>query len=304
METSRFGLGENMAVQVDLFTNFVEQLRTRFSMDAGIDKLEVVIRYAWFDLRRLTQKKWKVCYSKELLQNPFFISNGMYIDQIRHKAESGQDLTPHASTLVEKIEGRDELLADWGLYHLHPGHGTKPASIQGFVNRASELLFVFPNNDLLFFLDVLDHKSWTNFHLIAVIDNNWPSAIDSYRLKDVIGLAHEPTETELYNLRKNQINTFFRVGNSFFGGPGGGIATSGVANKAAEMALNVSKLLNDYSQQLIKEESDIRKLIAKKLGTAIQSDPLYCELVEYNLRKGTGKIIEKNSNIEFPFHFE
>lgn len=248
-----------MAIEVDLFSDFVEQVRTNFNIGHTIDQLEVVRMYAWFDLRRLPQKKWKAHYSKELQQNPFFINNREFIDRIRDKSEAGEDLTPHASTLIDSIQGKDDMLADWGIYHLHPGHGTRTARTSGFVNRAGELLFVFPSGYNLYFLDVLDHRSWTNYSLIKVIDNNWPSTIDQYRLKDVIELSYEPTEEELYKLRKNQINSFFRVGNSFFIGPGGGLATDGASNRAVKMALNVKKLLNDYSKQLQEEEIELRK---------------------------------------------
>ena len=291
-----------MTVEVDLLGDFAEQVCTKFNINQTIDQLEVVGSYAWFDLRRLPQKKWKVHYSKELQQNPFLINNRGYIDRIRDKAESGEDLTPHASTLVDNIQGKDELLADWGIYHLHPGHGTRPAR-SGFVNRAGELLFVFPSSDNLYFLDVLDHRSWTNFSLIKVIDNNWPSTIDNYRLKDVIELSFEPTEDELYKLRKNQINSFFRIGSSFFSAPGGGLATNGAANRAVKMALDVKKLLDDYSEQLKEEESDLRRMLEEKTGALLTVDPVCLKLLRYDPKKRDGEIVETNSDIEFTFSF-
>ena len=99
-----------MTLEIDLFGDFAEQMRTKFNMDAEIDQLEVVRRYAWFDLRRLPQKTWKVHYSMELQQNSFLTNYSDYIDRIRDKAESGEDLTPHASTLINNIQGKDDLL--------------------------------------------------------------------------------------------------------------------------------------------------------------------------------------------------
>ena len=292
-----------MAVEVDLFSDFAEQVRTNLNIDQSIDQSEVVRMYAWFDLRRLPQKKWGVHYSKELQQNPFFMSNKDYIDGIRDKAEAGENLTPHASTIINDIQGKDDMLADWGLYHLHPGHGTRTARTSGFVNRAGELLFVFPNDNNLYFLDVLDHRSWTNYSLIKIIDSNWPSTIDQFRLKDVLELSFEPTEQELYELRKNQINSFFRVGNSFFMGAGGGIATNGASTRAVNMAINVKKLLNDYSKQLRKEEIDLRIKFKEKIGFSLTFDPLILKLLKYDPKNGTGEIIETNSNIVSAFSF-
>ncbi len=73
----------SMAVEVDLFSDFAEQVRTDLNIDQSINQSEVVRMYAWFDLRRLPQKKWSVHYSNELQQNPFFMSNKDYIDGIR-----------------------------------------------------------------------------------------------------------------------------------------------------------------------------------------------------------------------------
>ena len=290
-----------MAVEVDLFRDFVERVRTNFNIDHAVDDLDVVRMYAWFDLRRLPQRKWKVHYSNELQQNPFYINNGVYIDRIRHKAEAGDDLTPHASTLIENIQAKDDMLADWGIYHLHPGHGTKTASVSGFINRASELLFVFPKDENLYFLNVLDHKSWTSFSLIKIIDDSWPSTIDQYKMKDVIGLAYEPTEEELYELRKNQLNASFRVGNIFFMGPGGGIATSGASARALQMALYVKKSLTDSSKQLQEEENDLRKKLEEKVGRLLSFDTLCLKLIKYNPKNRTGEIIETKSNTVFTF---
>lgn len=292
-----------MAVEVDLFRDFVEQVRTNFNIDPEVDELDVIRMYAWFYLRRLPIKKWNVYYSNELKQNSFYVNNGAYIDRIRDKAKAGEDLTPHASTLLENIQAKDDMLADWGIYHLHPGHGTRAARSSGFVNRAGELLFVFPDGHNLYFLDVLDHRSWTNYSLIEIIDNNWPAIINQYRLNDVIELAYEPTEQELYELRKNQVNAFFRVGRSFFIGPGGGLATNGASNRAVKMALNVKKLLNDYSKQLQEEEADIRKKIEEKVGGNLSFDPLSLKLLKYDPKNGTGEITEKNSDIVFTLSF-
>lgn len=242
-----------MSVEVNLFSDFAEEIRTRFGIDPTIDQMDVVTKYAWFELRRLPTKKWTVRYSTELQENQFFVDNRSYIDIIRNKAEQGEDLTVHASTLIDDIQSKDEMLADWGIYHLHPGHGTRSAR-NDFVNRSGELLFVIPFGDTLYFLDVLDHNSWTNFSLIEIIDNNWPSIIDKFRLKNAIELSFEPTEVELYELRKNQINSNFRVGNSFFSGMGGGIASNGSAIRAVQMAINVKRLLNDYSDDLKSQE--------------------------------------------------
>jgi hypothetical protein len=294
--------GGEMAVDVDLFGDFVEQMRTNNNMDASIDQLEVVKRYVWYNQRRLPQRNWKVHYSKELKQNSFFIKNTQYIDHIRDMAECGDDLTPHMSELVMNIEERDELLADWGIYHLHPGHGKKPAKTIGFVNRAKELLFVFPSNGNLYFLDVLGH-TWTNLHLIQVIDNNWPEVISKYKFEAIKLAIEQPTEDQLYKLRKNQVNVPFRVGNSFYIGPGGGLAINGAASQAVNKALDFKNHLNKYSQQFKKDETDLRKILGEKVGAKITLDPLCLKLKRYDPKEETIEVLETNFGIEFTFKF-
>jgi hypothetical protein len=291
-----------MPVNVNLLDDFVEQIRSMLGLDETLDQFEVIISFAWFDLRRLPQKKWKVHFSKEITQNQFFINNKEYIERLREKAESGEDLTPHASTLITNIQGKDDMLADWGIYHLHPGHGQKRPSSSGFVNRAGELIFVFPHGNDLYFLDILDHGAWTNFSLIQIIHENWPLIIESYKLKGALGLSHEPTETELYELRKHQINSAFRIVDSFYMGPGGGLASDGSSAKAVRMAMNVKKLLENYSLQLKEDEPILRKELETKTVEKL-NEILDLKLIKYDPKKGDGEIIENNSNIKFSFCF-
>lgn len=291
-----------MAINVDLLNDFTEQIRSKLDLESTMSQFDVIKSYAWTELRRLPQKKWTVHYSKELGQNHFYSENKEYIDRIKEKAEAGEDLSPHASTMITNIEGKDDMLADWGIYHLHPGHGQRRARSSGFVNRAGELLFVFPHGANLYFLDVFDHGAWTNFSLIKVIQDNWPSIIENYKLKGVLGLSHEPTEEELYKLRKNQINSAFRVGESFYMGPGGGLSSDGSSAKAVRMAMNVNNLLESYSLQLKEEESKLRKELEARTGQEINGS-LNLYLSKYDPKTGQGEILEKNSNILFTFSF-
>ncbi|MBK5274155.1 MAG: hypothetical protein JJE30_03785 [Desulfuromonadales bacterium] len=291
-----------MAVTVDLFRDFAQLIRDELNIDSSRDDLDVVRLFAWYDLRRLPMQNWNVHYSRELQENHFFINNKSYIEAIRNKAESGEDLVPHASHRVDDITEKDELLADWGIYHIHPGHGTRPRK-SGFVDGAAELLFVLPRGKDLYFIDVLDHKSWTNFSLIEVIDNNWPFLLDPFRLKNVVGLSNEPTEEDLYKLRKNQINAFFRVGKSFFIGPGGGLASDGSASRAVLMSMNLKKLLDGYSKQLKEEEADFRRTVEERTETPLNVDTISLKLLQYDPRTGSGEIYEPSTATVIQFHF-
>ena len=146
-----------MSIKVNLVDDFVELARTKLGLDETLDQLGVITSYAWFDLRRIPEKNWSVHLSREIQESQFYKEKKEYIDRLCKKAESGEDLSPHSSTLISNVEGKDDMLADWGIYHLHPGHGSKVPRSEGFVSRSGELIFVYPHGDDLYLLDVLDH---------------------------------------------------------------------------------------------------------------------------------------------------
>jgi len=289
-----------MPVLVNLFADFVDIVRKQFNLDKSIDSLEVVKLFAWSELRTIPQKKWVVHYSEELTNSDFYMRNQLYIDKIKEKAEKGEKLSTHASVLISDITGKDDMLADWGIYHLHIGHGNKVAKITGFVNRGKELLFVIPSDDNLYFIQVLDHNSWTSFELIETIDKNWPFLLEAYKLKGVAKLAYEPTEKELYKLRKSQLNSSFRIGASFFMGAGGGIASDGSSVKAVQMAQNLKKILDDYSIQLRNEELELSEVLRQAIG---KEPPLEInlKLMSFSPQEGSGTMIEGNTQVILPF---
>lgn len=279
-----------MTIKVDLYNDFVELVRNRLKLDQSLEPLDVVKRYAWYDSRHLPQKRWRVYYSNELQQNPFFIKNREYIDAIRAKAEAGKDITSHASTSTEDINGKDDLLADWGIYHLHLGHGEKTARSNKFVNRAKELLFIFPKENNLYFLNILNHGSWTDRSLIKILHDNWSSTIERYKVGGVNGLNREVTEKELYKLRKNAINTLIEIGDDVYLGAGLGFTTDGMPFQTLRMAENLEELLNNHSNALKENEKNLRAKIEKILNKSIEFTILNLKLVEYEPKNAIGKI--------------
>ena len=76
-----------MAVVVDLFNDFVEKTRADFNINHTVDPLDVVRIYAWFDLRRLPQKQWKVYLilqqNSEVGVKPFFYYSNIPTHKLR-----------------------------------------------------------------------------------------------------------------------------------------------------------------------------------------------------------------------------
>ena len=290
-------------VIVDLYKDFAELTRNYLQLPPTIDHDEVIRTLGWHDLRRLPPQQWSVFYSQELLTNPFYISHQSLIDSIRDNAEKGKDLSQHASTSIAKPSAKDLLLADWGIYHLHPGHGIKPARLPGFVNRAAELLFVFSDNDNLYFLTIMDHNSWTNFHLLRIIEENWPSTIEQYELKGIVELHHDFTEEEIYELRTKSVNYTFRINDKFYIGPGGGVMASGLPFRVLKASDELKYILDAGSKYFIDAEETLRIHFARITKSSIKDKILYLKLTDYNPREGNGTIIEQQSQALFDFQF-
>jgi hypothetical protein len=74
--------------------------------------------------------------------------------------ESGTPLRPWRSTLVRKLNERDELLDDWGIHHFHLGiasHEKRAA----FVARTDDVAFALVRPDAVYFLTATSHDPET-----------------------------------------------------------------------------------------------------------------------------------------------
>ena len=101
-------------------------------------------RYLHLSLRIPRTIVWTVQQSQELAKNlPQEITLGL--QQLIEKAESGQDLKPHLSTLIDNPDYKDLRFYDWGIFHFHLGTNPHPKR-QGFVERTGDLLFAIADS--------------------------------------------------------------------------------------------------------------------------------------------------------------
>jgi hypothetical protein len=125
------------------------------------------------------------------------------------KATAGESLVAHQSRRLDDIEYNDPLLNDWGVHHLHLGTTRES---HGYVARTGPLLFVRATDDCLYAIQIYGHGAWSRREIVEILHRNWPESIEKYRLKGVLGLQMQHTETDIKDLRKVGVQALIQVG--------------------------------------------------------------------------------------------
>ncbi|EJL3960586.1 hypothetical protein U0N67_004953 [Vibrio parahaemolyticus] len=177
------------------------------------------------------------------------------IDAIKADFENGHPVNKRLSRKIRQDAiYTDNLLADWGIHHLHLGDTLIPkGKNKGLYKGNKELLFVFVTNSAVYLIGIFDHSSWTRNEVLEIVYDNWPQLLEKYELKGVVGLSREVSEQDRYELRTANVNTPLEIRGKFFMGPGGGLTAGGIggqdvskANLLLRAAEETEKWINDY----------------------------------------------------------
>jgi hypothetical protein len=145
------------------------------------------------------------------------------------KAESGQDLKPHLSTLIDDPDYPDLMFYDWGIFHFHLGTNPHPKR-QGFVERTGDLLFAIAHSQTarMYLIDIHPHEGgFTNQDLLRILEENWPEILDPYTTRGV-GLPYNASDEDIDSLRKAGINPILQTpGGRVLSQMGGGFTSAG-----------------------------------------------------------------------------
>src|SRR5262249_47489321 len=85
------------------------------------DTEQILLLYYNAMKRRVSPRPRRVHRSREIQRRVLSQVEMKALDRIAAAAEAGEDLSPRLSKGVRKLEGRDLLLYDWGIHHLHLG---------------------------------------------------------------------------------------------------------------------------------------------------------------------------------------
>ncbi|MCY9865474.1 hypothetical protein OTK49_23400 [Vibrio coralliirubri] len=174
--------------------------------------------------------------------------------------ESGRDLTPNLSKLVNKLNNKDSMLNDWGVHHFHLGEKMKG----NFIERTGPLLFALLVEDKFYAIGIFNHDSWADQDIVEIIHRNWPSIVEQYQIKGVIS-STPLTEQERLTLRKKNANSNVTVQDGTVYAPiGGGMVSSGF-NLQAVMTKDRQKMfLRKLEKHLDSQLESLREVFEKQ----------------------------------------
>lgn len=250
------------------------------------DKLELGVSFSNLKYMTIDNIPRKVFISKEFNCPPKFKKR---ISSLKKNIEKGISLNPFLSKGSSRITNKDYLLYDWNIYHLHLGK--YDLNKDKYSSRTNELLFVYITEKAAYFLDILDHNSFTEKKLLSIIKLNWPFLLEKFILHGFTATTQNLSGKEIGLLRKKGVSTLIQLdsGEILFP-PGKGIVSTSDSFRAVDSTLKLLKTLRDYELFFLKNSMQIKKDIFKYKKVNLKI--LYMELKIY---RGTFHVIEKQS---------
>ncbi|MCS3529405.1 hypothetical protein [Chryseobacterium sp. JUb7] len=281
--------------QIDLFKDWVGLKKVELESKNFItdDLDDDMISILYFTLQnRIIPKKRRNIFKSNIFHCPDVLINNLSF--LEEKIRNGEELLPHQSKRLENLEDKDGLLFDWNIFHLHLGTTLES---DGFVQRTGPLLYCIFDDQNAYFIQILNHGQWTNQGLLKIIHENWPQTIKNFRICEGqnVTLTHNPSDSEINDFRKANINTLIKVDeNVIYLGPGFGFTSSGHSAKAVQNHIRNKNALNDFQELLVKNtEQELLKLFGSLEVIKIKE----LELSMMNHQEGF-KLVEKNNNLE------
>jgi hypothetical protein len=213
-------------ISINLLRDFAEILRSRlttagYSVSASDSPDEVCFKYFNAVRRRIDPHPRIVLIAKDLIFEP----HREAIEMIKHKAEKGEDLTPHQSRRIARPNFNDRLFNAWDMHHFHLG--TK-VDDDGFMAQDNPLLFARVTATHMYMIGIFDHSSFAMQRLVQILLENWPETISDFRYKNVIDVEGRLSDEDIRLTRDAGVDTAVRMPDGTIYGPmGGGITMSG-----------------------------------------------------------------------------
>ena len=224
-----------------LFKKEIEDLGFDTSkLNTDEDVLHAYCSYSY----RLLENRPRAIHKADTFVCPDEVKDGLTL--LESKLEKGESVNPHLNTAIAK-DKLDGLLYDWGIHHLHLGTLYMDS---GFVERTGPVLFAVFRPDDVYFVDIRDHKGWSDKGLLVIINRNWPELLSLYRME---GMKPETSFSgdDITALRKAGVNTLHELsdGNCYLS-MGGGITTAGTSQEAVRTYIEIIRMLGDIEKQI------------------------------------------------------
>jgi hypothetical protein len=184
--------------------------------------------------------------------------------RIKKFARDGKNLNHFLSRRRMAADFTDALFVSWKILHFHLG----PPS-GGMVAGTSRLLFARVEPRKMYFIDVLDHSSFSDQALLQIVESNWPELNAGAQLKGILGVKRNATNDEIAKLRAAGVNVLTQIGSKVLAPIGGGLATDRSSALAALDAMQLKKAVGEVERRLREEPA----CVAASLGVQVDQLP-------------------------------
>lgn len=236
-----------------------------------------LVRWYIYNRQKIPYGKKRVYFSKEILKSPLYKAFKKKIDRIKTCFENGGDVLQFLTERTNHLIFEDKLLDDWGIIylHLHPVNERNS-------NNDNLLLFVYIQDDNVFFLNIGNHNSFADIRLLEIIDNNWIGLLN-------ICNNYTPsvsTEQEILDLRKYKIAYTLSVN-------GKTVATQmDSMQKRTMFPIVINRVLEDIVKLVLENKSNLTSAIGKQdfneLDIHIGFDSEKKQVIIYDKNSETG----------------
>lgn len=192
---------------IDDINKIAGELLRDLDVESDLKSKDNLVEFLRYHILWIPKIPREVHISKQLNESQKFKQYEKAIAFIKEKIEKGEDIMPFASARKKPSKKgenpyNDDLLNDWGIYHLHLG---TEYSKSGKIKRSEDLLFCIINLKSVYFIDIQGHRdNWANKELLEIVYDNWSELLEPYEL-DMI-----PD----YNYTSEEIRDFRKIGSN------------------------------------------------------------------------------------------
>lgn len=258
-----------MKIALDFLEDFrkiiFDQLKQEgYQPDVNDDLNELYPKYYNILRRSIEIKPRKVLSSKELKRKKLKKQTKEILNHFKNKIESGENLNPYISKLINNLNFEDNLLNDWGIHHFHMG---KKLNDNGFIERTNTLLYAYVKDDCIYLIEVFDHSNFSDNTLIEIIHTNWPEVLEPYRLEGILDIGPSINNQERSELRKTRLTLTTKTkDNTVYAPMGGGVTTAGTSLMASMTCIKIIEYISALEQSVKNNIDQFSSKIKEKTG--------------------------------------
>lgn len=216
-----------------------------FDTRSVTDPLQLIQAYFTMARRLVPQQRYEV-REAEGFTVPEDVRDGYEL--LKRKFLDGTDVTPHLHKAIVDTEGKDAMLFDWGIHHFHLG-----TIMDGdFIERTGNVLYAVINQSTVYAIGINQHGHWADKEMLDIINTNWPTLLNDYRLPAETQLTYVPTSEDIKKFRSGNINLFVQLSDgSCVKGRGGGLTACGSSAECMFQAINLRGCLLKVEDEIL-----------------------------------------------------